>query len=99
MTVGDRYAAKDEAQDPSNHIGKILRLTRDGKPAPDNPEQGLLSGELDVVLVIEEGYEEAFSAGLPAPVQVMRDGSNNGASVLVRRTEQLLEAYGLGGSI
>ncbi|MCA9982183.1 MAG: ABC transporter permease [Anaerolineales bacterium] len=63
-------------------------------PAPDNPEQGLLSGELDVVLVIEDGYGEAFTAGEPAPVQVMRDASNDGTMVLVRRTEQLLEMYG-----
>ena len=63
-------------------------------PAPDNPEQGLLSGELDVVLLIEDGYAEAFTAGEAAPVQVMRDGSNDGSTVLVRRTERLLEAYG-----
>lgn len=63
-------------------------------PAPDNPEQGLLSGELDVVLVIGEGYGEAFMAGEPAPVQVMRDGTNDGSMLLVRRTEQLLAAYG-----
>ncbi len=36
LTVGDRYALRDEAQNPANNIGKIMRLTRDGTPAPDN---------------------------------------------------------------
>ncbi len=82
------------AENAPNLIAFLAQQNVEILPAPDNPEQGLLSGELDVVLVIEEGYEEAFTAGAPAPVQVMRDGSNNGATVLVRRTEQLLEAYG-----
>lgn len=37
LTVGDRYALRDEAQNPANHIGKVLRLTRDGQPAAGNP--------------------------------------------------------------
>lgn len=82
------------AENAPNLIAFLAQQNVEILPAPDNPEQGLLSGELDVVLVIEEGYAEAFAAGAPAPVQVMRDGSNNGATVLVRRTEQLLEAYG-----
>ena len=38
LTVGDRYSLRNEAQNPSNHIGKIIRLNRDGTPAPDNPK-------------------------------------------------------------
>ena len=37
LTVGDRYALRNEAQNPANTIGKVMRLTRDGNPAPDNP--------------------------------------------------------------
>lgn len=37
LTVGDRYALREEAQNPANTIGKIMRLGRDGSPVPDNP--------------------------------------------------------------
>ena len=36
LTVGDRQRMTP-AQDPSQPEGKILHLTLDGKPAPDNP--------------------------------------------------------------
>ena len=37
LTVGERQRFTP-AQDPDQPAGKILRLTLDGKPAPDNPE-------------------------------------------------------------
>lgn len=40
LTVGDGFDYRDRAQDPSTHLGKILRLTRDGKAPPDNPFVG-----------------------------------------------------------
>jgi glucose/arabinose dehydrogenase len=39
MTVGDRQRMTP-AQDPNQPVGKILRLTLDGKPAPGNPDFG-----------------------------------------------------------
>jgi aldose sugar dehydrogenase len=39
LTVGDRQRFT-EAQDPNQALGKILRLTLDGKPAPGNPQAG-----------------------------------------------------------
>jgi glucose/arabinose dehydrogenase len=36
FSVGER-GARENAQDLTNHLGKILRLTPDGKPHPDNP--------------------------------------------------------------
>lgn len=37
VTVGDGLDWRERAQDPAVHLGKILRLGRDGKPATDNP--------------------------------------------------------------
>jgi glucose/arabinose dehydrogenase len=39
LTVGDRQRMTP-AQDPDQPLGKILRLTLDGKPAPGNPNAG-----------------------------------------------------------
>jgi len=37
LTVGDGFDYRDKAQDRASHLGKILRLTRDGKAPADNP--------------------------------------------------------------
>jgi glucose/arabinose dehydrogenase len=39
LTVGDRQRMTP-SQDPDTQLGKILRLTLDGKPAPGNPNAG-----------------------------------------------------------
>ncbi len=38
--LGDRFGAKEEAQNPANHIGKVIRIDVDGKPPADNPFVG-----------------------------------------------------------
>lgn len=40
LSVGDGYDYRDKAQDPASHLGKVLRLTRDGRAAPGNPFLG-----------------------------------------------------------
>ncbi|HKP66850.1 MAG TPA: PQQ-dependent sugar dehydrogenase [Casimicrobiaceae bacterium] len=49
LTVGDRQRMTP-AQDPSQPVGKILRLTLDGKPALGNPMQGQ-SGAASIPLI------------------------------------------------
>lgn len=49
LTVGDRQRMTP-AQDPNSPLGKILRLTLDGKPAPGNPQAGKTGAEtLDII--------------------------------------------------
>ncbi|MET0605328.1 MAG: PQQ-dependent sugar dehydrogenase [Beijerinckiaceae bacterium] len=40
ITVGDRFRLREEAQNPANTLGKVIRITRDGQPAPGNPGLG-----------------------------------------------------------
>jgi len=49
LTVGDRQRMTP-AQDPDQELGKILRLTLDGKPAPGNPMAGK-TGASSVTLI------------------------------------------------
>ncbi|MEO5800633.1 MAG: PQQ-dependent sugar dehydrogenase, partial [Gemmatimonadales bacterium] len=44
LTVGDRQRMTP-AQDPDSPLGKILRLTLDGKPAPGNPSAGKVGAQ------------------------------------------------------
>jgi len=49
LTVGERQRMTP-AQDPNSALGKILRLTLDGKPAPGNPMAGK-TGEASIPLI------------------------------------------------
>jgi glucose/arabinose dehydrogenase len=40
LTMGDHFTYRDEAQNLSNHLGKIVRVTPDGAVPPDNPFVG-----------------------------------------------------------
>jgi glucose/arabinose dehydrogenase len=40
LTLGDGYDLREQAQDRSNHVGKIVRLNRDGSIPKDNPLVG-----------------------------------------------------------
>ena len=37
LILGDRFSRKDDAQKLDNHIGKIVRIRKDGTVPPDNP--------------------------------------------------------------
>jgi sodium transport system permease protein len=60
-----------------------------------DPETAVRNGVYEVVLVIPKGYQEAFSKGLPAPVQLVIDSSRQSASVSVNRARTLVNAYNL----
>lgn len=40
LTLGDAFVHREEAQNPGNHIGSIVRLNRDGSVPEDNPYIG-----------------------------------------------------------
>ena len=37
MTLGDRFSRKDDAQTLDNHLGKVIRIGKDGRAPADNP--------------------------------------------------------------
>lgn len=57
LTVGERQRMTP-AQDPDQELGKILRLTLDGKPAPGNPGEGK-TGAASVSLIAPPADTEA----------------------------------------
>ena len=39
LTLGERYSAREQAQNPGNHLGKLVRLMPDGSPYAGNPKK------------------------------------------------------------
>ena len=65
LTVGDRQRMTP-AQDPDQPLGKILRLTLDGKPAPGNPIAGKTGAASAPVIVPPRDPEVAKTAPVSA---------------------------------
>ncbi|TCS32746.1 glucose/arabinose dehydrogenase [Paucimonas lemoignei] len=40
LTLGERFSRKEDAQSLDNHLGKIIRVKKDGSVPPDNPFAG-----------------------------------------------------------
>jgi sodium transport system permease protein len=60
---------------------------------PDDPEDAVRRGDVDMVLVISEEYPEAFRRADPAEVSLIVDGSRRSAATSIRRTTDLLQLY------
>lgn len=61
LTVGERQRFTP-AQDPNSELGKILRLTLDGKPAPRNPMAGKKGADARPLFAPPKDTEAAKSA-------------------------------------
>lgn len=46
VTTGDRYTQRNQAQNPGNHIGKVIRINQDGSAPADNPKLQGWAGEV-----------------------------------------------------
>lgn len=62
-------------------------------PAPEHPEAAVRSGEVDVVVRIQETFATAWNEGRPAPIEVLADRSRRYADTSVERVRRLLEGY------
>lgn len=61
--------------------------------APDNPEQAVKNGDEAVVLVIPSDYQENFSQGMPAAVQLVLDTSRQSNIAMVERLRRAINTY------
>lgn len=61
LTVGERQRMTP-AQDPDSPLGKILRLTLDGKPAPGNPQAGKVGANTLSIINPPRNTESAKTA-------------------------------------
>lgn len=100
LTVGERQRFTP-AQDPDQVLGKIVRLTLDGKPAPGNPGAGR-TGAAEVTLIDPPKDTEAaktapvvstyrFPAPNDAPAQIWSTGHRTPYGLLFTPQGQLWE--------
>ena len=75
LTVGDRQRMTP-AQDPDQELGKILRLTLDGKPAPGNPMAGKTGAASVPLINPPRDTELAKTAPVDQHVHVRRTESD-----------------------
>lgn len=67
------------------------------QPAPDTlaaARAAVQAGELDLVLIIPPEYAERLAQGLPAPLDLVWDSSNNQVGRFATRAQGLLQAHG-----
>ncbi|MEM9593790.1 MAG: ABC transporter permease subunit [Acidobacteriota bacterium] len=62
-------------------------------PAPGDPEAAVRNGDVDLVLVVEDGHGEAFAAGRPAPVRLVHDTSRVATLPRLQQVHGWLFAY------
>ena len=103
MIVG-RTFLKDQVESPT-HLpvvgaefapGLVSHLRQEGLvilPSPQNPEEAVRNGDEGVILIIPEGFQEAFRQGKPATVQIMRDSSRQSTLADVQRVRLIISQY------
>lgn len=61
--------------------------------APENIEDAVRNGDLEVALIIPVDYSETFTSGIPATVQLVLDSSRQSALVSIEKVRSLLNSY------
>jgi sodium transport system permease protein len=61
--------------------------------APDNPEEAVRLGDVELVVIIPEGFEDAIAAETPAQIELIVDRTSQGSGIVVDRTRGLIRAY------
>lgn len=64
LTLGDRYKRMADAQKLDNHIGKIVRIRKDGSVPPDNPYAGGKAGGGALPEIWSIGHRNSQGAAL-----------------------------------
>ncbi|MEH6911955.1 MAG: ABC transporter permease [Oceanicoccus sp.] len=64
-------------------------------PAPENPEDNILSQASDVILIIPENFAEDFREQRPAILDLLSDHSNSKTQGKVRKVRQLINQWSM----
>lgn len=74
-------------------IGYLRGVGAEIVPAPKDPEEAVLNGDVPMVLKIAPDYREQLADTRPAPVEIIVDDSNQKAQRDIRMLNNALQAY------
>ena len=77
--------------------GLISHLERQGATivdAPEDPEVAIRDGSVDFVVIVPDGYGEAWNSLRPAPIQVLYDSSRSSGASRRQQVEGWLQGWG-----
>lgn len=78
--LGDRFSGKDEAQNPANHIGKVVRLTAEGRVPADNPFVGRAGSAPEVFSLGHRNIQGAALHPVTGELWASEHGPQGGAT-------------------
>ncbi len=88
VTLGDRYALRDEAQNPRNHIGKIVRIRPEGGPAPGNPFSGQAGKRSEIWSIGHRNVQGAALDPATGELWTAEHGARGGDEINIPRKER-----------
>lgn len=83
--LGDRFTAMQEAQNPANHIGKVVRIERDGRAPADNPFVGRAGAAAEVWSLGHRNIQGAALHPVSGELWAVEHGPQGGDEVNVVR--------------
>ena len=79
--LGDRFTAKEEAQNPANHIGKIIRIDTGGKAPSNNPFIGRAGAAPEVFSIGHRNIQGAAVHPLTGELWASEHGPQGGDEI------------------
>lgn len=79
--LGDRFSLKEEAQNPANHIGKVIRIDADGKPPADNPFVGRAGAAPEVFSLGHRNIQGAAAHPATGELWISEHGPQGGDEI------------------
>jgi len=81
VTLGDRFDLRQQAQNPANHIGKIVRIRPEGAAAPGNPYLGRQGARPEIWSVGHRNIQSAALHPTTGALWIVEHGARGGDEV------------------
>ena len=81
VTLGERFSERDSAQDLGTHLGKIVRITKDGRVPADNPFVGRESARPEIWSLGHRNVEGATLHPATGQLWIVEHGPQGGDEI------------------